>query len=124
MPHYDTDIEPPAPCVTIQVINPGTGATESLAARKDTGAAMSVIPQRTIAALALEPTGDIWASGYDRRLTQLPTYSVTLGVAGCVIQDVEVTVSSREDILLGRDVLNGFVITLNGKDLTFEIRDP
>jgi hypothetical protein len=37
---------------------------------------------------------------------------------------VEIAASPRQDVLLGRDVLNHFILTLNGKDLTFELRDP
>jgi hypothetical protein len=32
--------------------------------------------------------------------------------------------AARNDVLLGRNVLNRFVITLDGKALTFEMKDP
>ena len=85
---------------------------------------MSVLPQTAVADLALEPTGDILASGYDRRVALLPTYSVTFGIEDYTFQDIEITVSPRKDVLLGRDVLNYFILTLNGKDLTFDLKDP
>jgi len=37
---------------------------------------------------------------------------------------LEVVSAPRSDVLLGRDVLNQFNISLRGKDLTFEIEDP
>jgi hypothetical protein len=43
---------------------------------------------------------------------------------GYTLQDIEVTASPRRDVLLGRDVLNHFILTLNGKDLTFDLKDP
>jgi hypothetical protein len=54
----------------------------------------------------------------------LPTYSVTFEVEEYVVQDVEVAASPRRDILLGRDVLNRFILTLDGKSLTFDLKDP
>jgi hypothetical protein len=61
---YDTQTDPPAPVVPVQVIYPDTGASLWLRGKIDSGAAMSVLPQTAVAGLALEPTGDILASGY------------------------------------------------------------
>lgn len=124
MPPYDTSVEPAAAYLTVQVTNPNTGATTSLPAKLDTGAAISVLPQTTVVALTLDPTGDIWAAGYDGKLTLLPTYIVTFKAEGYAFADVEVTVAPRKDALLGRDVLNHFILTLNGKNLNFELQDP
>jgi hypothetical protein len=104
--------------------NPDTGASIRLPAKIDSGAAMSVLPQTAVADLALEPTGDVLASGYDRAVALLPTSSITFEVEGYTIQDVEVTASPRKDVLLGRDVLNHFILTLDGKNLAFDLRDP
>jgi predicted aspartyl protease len=122
--HYDTRVDPPAAYLPVQVTNPDTGASIRLLAKIDSGAAMSVLPQTAVANLALDSTGDVLASGYDRKVALLPTYSVTFEAEGYTVQDVEVTASSRKDVLLGRDVLNHFVLTLNGKDLTFDLKDP
>ncbi len=95
-----------------------------LSAKIDSGAAMPVLPQTALVDLALEPMGDALVSGYDRRLALLPTYSVTFEVESYTVQDVEVAVSPRKDVLLGRDVLKHFIVTLNGKGLTFDLKDP
>ncbi|MFQ5488385.1 MAG: retroviral-like aspartic protease family protein [Gammaproteobacteria bacterium] len=99
-------------------------ASVRLPAKIDSGAAMSVLPQTAVDELALEPMGDVLASGYDRQVTLLPTYSVAFDVEDYTFQDVEVTVSPRQDVLLGRDILNHFILTLNGKDLAFDLTDP
>jgi len=117
-------MDPPAPYLPVTVVNPDTGAGIELQAKLDSGAAMSVLPQTAVTRLNLEPMGEVLASGFDRKVTVLPTYDVTFEVEGYSIQDVEVTVSPRKDALLGRDVLNHFVITLDGKNLTFELKDP
>ncbi|MFQ5857943.1 MAG: retroviral-like aspartic protease family protein [Anaerolineae bacterium] len=124
MYRYDDREDPPAAYLSVQMTNPDTGVAIHLPAKIDSGAAMSVLPQTAVANLALEPMGDILASGYDRRATLLPTYSVTFEVEGYTFRDVEVTASPRNDVLLGRDVLNHFILTLDGKNLTFDLKDP
>ena len=124
MYRYDPRFAPPAPYVPVQLRNPDTGTTTTISAKIDSGADMSVLPQAVVANLALEPTGDILASGYDRKPVLLPTYNVTFEIQDYTIQDVEVTVSPRNDVLLGRDVLNHLILTLNGKEQTFDLKDP
>ncbi len=43
---------------------------------------------------------------------------------GLLIPILETVSAPRHDVLLGRDVLNQFDITLKGKNLTFEMVDP
>jgi predicted aspartyl protease len=124
MYRYDLNATPPAAYLPVRITNPDTGASVGLPAKIDSGAAMSVLPQTTVADLALEPIGDVLASGYDRRVALLPTYSVVFEIEGCTIQDVEVAASPRRDVLLGRDVLNHFILILDGKNLTFDLEDP
>jgi hypothetical protein len=124
MYRYDLNTTPPAAYLPVRLTNPDTGAAIGLPAKIDSGAAMSVLPQTTVTDLMLEPTGDVLASGYDRRVALLPTYNVTFEVEGYAIQDIEVAASPRRDVLLRRDVLNHFILSLDGKDLTFDLRDP
>ncbi len=112
MYNYDTSVVPPAASLPVQITNPETGVAINMLAKIDSGAAMSVLPQTAVAGLALEPTGDILASGYDRKMTLLPTYNVTVAVANYTIQDVELIASPRAYVLLGRDILNHFILTL------------
>jgi len=53
-----------------------------------------------------------------------PLYYIAMEIAGYNIPLVEVTAVQRSDVLLGRDVLNQFILTLDGKALTFDLRDP
>ena len=121
---YDASEDPPVARLSVQISNADAGAATRLSAKLDSGAAMSVLPQTAVADLALEPIGDILAMGYDRKPTLLPTYSVTFQVEGYTLHDVEVTASPRSDVLLGRDILNHFILTLDGKNLAFDLTDP
>jgi hypothetical protein len=62
--------------------------------------------------------------GYDGTGSSRPIYSVSLDVMGLLIPILETVSAPRHDVLLGRDVLNQFDITLKGKNLTFEMVDP
>jgi predicted aspartyl protease len=85
---------------------------------------MTVIPRDIVTALHLEQMGDVLCQGYDGVKTLRPLYYIALEVTGYHIPMVEIAASPRQDVLLGRDVLNHFILTLNGKDLTLELRDP
>jgi hypothetical protein len=50
-------------------------------------------------------------------------YYIRLIVEGFDLASVRCIAIDRNDVLLGRNVLNRFIITLDGKNLTFEIRD-
>ena len=62
--------------------------------------------------------------GYDENETKRWTYVVDLEIAGYTLEAVSVVAAPRDTILLGRDILNHFVITLDGKAQTFEMIDP
>lgn len=121
---YDTSEQPPVAVAMVQVTDLATGRQASLPGKLDTGAAMSVLPTATVTALGLTAKGDVWVTGYDGRTTRLPAFFVTLEVAGHTIQELKVTSAPRPQMLLGRDVLNHFVATFDGKNLTFDLIDP
>ena len=45
-------------------------------------------------------------------------------LADFVILNAEVVAANRNDMLLGRDVLQNFILTLDGKAETFDLIDP
>ncbi|MFQ5594045.1 MAG: retroviral-like aspartic protease family protein [Anaerolineae bacterium] len=124
MPSYDLQMDPPAPFVHVQITNPATGETCTLRAKLDTGASMSVLPESVAEELSLEPMGRMQCYGYDGTGSSRPIYFVSLDVMGLLIPILETVSAPRHDVLLGRDVLNQFDITLKGKNLTFEMVDP
>jgi len=124
MHRYETRVRPPAPFLEIQVIHPVTAVTRQWPAKLDTGATLTILPEVLVDALVLSPKGEATIYGYDGMATIRPIYYVNLQVAGYSLSSVRVSSSKRSDVLLGRDVLNHFILTLNGKDLTFELQDP
>jgi len=43
---------------------------------------------------------------------------------GFVLATVRCIATNRADVLLGRNVLNRFLVILDGKNLKFELKDP
>lgn len=83
-----------------------------------------MIPPSLVDDLQLIPEMPIVMTSYDGIETKRTAYFVDLEIAGHKLGSIEVVAAPRDNILLGRDVLNHFFITLNGKDLAFEMRDP
>ena len=61
---------------------------------------------------------------WDGAPTLVTTYIVILGIADTRLDSIEVVAAPMSYAILGRDVLNHFIFTLNGKDLSFELKDP
>jgi hypothetical protein len=45
-------------------------------------------------------------------------------VEGFALPSVRCIATDRTNVLLGRNVLNRFIVTLDGKSLTFALQDP
>ena len=124
MPTYDRSVSPPAPIADVFLVNPATGLRIELVRGKlDTGAAVTVIPEDIVVALELVSHGEVWARSYDGSYSQQPLYYVALTVAGFSVPPVRCLAARRETALIGRNVLNRFVITLDGQNLTFDISE-
>jgi hypothetical protein len=124
MPEYDASFNPPAPVMQVEVRNPLTGASMQLRAQIDSGTSISVIPVSAATHLGLNATGALEARGFDLTPKRLPTFLLMMLLDDFVILNAEVVAASRNDMLLGRDVLQSFIVTLNGKTETFELVDP
>ncbi len=125
MPVYDTGFHPPAPVADVTVAHPVTGlGSGTLRGKLDTGADVTVIPTRLVALLQITPKGHSWTRGYDGTYARRLVYYVRMSVEGFELPTVRCIATDRTDVLLGRNVLNRFLITLDGKNLVFDLQDP
>ena len=122
---YDLSFSPPAPALEIVVSHPKAAHLQTrVRAQLDPGSDITVLPESAAEAIGLQRDGDLEAEGYDGVVTRWPLSVVTLEVADVLLPPMSVVVMPRSLAILGRDVLNHFILTLNGKALTFELRDP
>ncbi len=120
---YDKQLDPPAPFLEIIIRHPiASEQTRRIAAKLDTGADVSAIPQAVAAGLGLLPARTILVEGFDGSLTQIETYMVNIEIAQARFRMIEVILIPDEHALIGRDILNHFYARLNGPELTFDLR--
>jgi len=120
---YDQTFFPPAPRLDVQVFLAGIHAQSvSLRAKLDIGASTTVIPEKLVKLLDLPSHGNTLARGYDGSYRLCTTFRVDLKFDGIEVDWIDCIATEREDVLLGRNVLNLFFITLDGPNLTFDIK--
>lgn len=119
---YSDELSPAAMIVPISVAAVARSAAGSTRALLDTGADISAIPDDLRRELALRPTGYARCSGaLDVEPQTLPTYFVRFEIYSVRSVEVEVVSMPEEHVLLGRDVLNGLVLTADGPGRRFQL---
>jgi hypothetical protein len=121
---YDRAVQPPAPVLDVLVSCPEEIKSLPVRAMLDSGSSLTALPLRTLRALNAPVYDQLTISGYKDRQARVRTYIVAVEVAGHYLWPLEVTGLPRDDAILGRDVLNQFVVTLDGPALTFEMQLP
>jgi len=120
---YNNQVDPPAPFAYASVGAPVEGGLFlECPAQLDTAADLSVLPSRIVLDLKLEQLGEFDALGFGGHLMTMPTFLVRIELRGLPPHVVKVLASPEEPyVLLGRDVLNRFRVTLDGPKLVLEI---
>jgi len=121
---YSSEEAPPAPFMDAEIRNPILGISERMRAKLDTGAAMVTIPSELVERLRLLPAGERTFRGYNGQATVRKTYFVNIDLNGYKFEMAKVTSAPRDNILIGRNILNQLEIHLDGKNSAFEVRDP
>ncbi len=94
---------------------------QSVVSQIDTGADISVVPLRVASTLNLPRAGEIWVESYRAVRERVPIYFARLTIGRFVFRRVPMVAIEHDEGLLGRDVLNLLVTTLDGPKLQFDL---
>ncbi|MBX9680532.1 MAG: hypothetical protein K2X38_17380 [Gemmataceae bacterium] len=120
---YNSQKQPPAPFVLVTLANPLSGnSIVNVPAQIDTAADRTLLPLALLYSLSLEPVDDLLIGGVGGTIERMPVFLVSIGVLNLPPKNLCVVAHPDEQwALLGRDVLNGIRIVLDGPKLTIEI---
>jgi hypothetical protein len=123
---YDAEqFKPPAPALKVKVSKPFSTFSVERKGKIDCGADKTVIPLFLVWRLELVPAREVTVCGFrNREGRKTPTFYVDISIGELKFDFLEVISAPRENILIGRDILNSLKILLDGKNLSFEISDP
>lgn len=120
---YNRDFNPPAPVIELSISIPLSNAFTSSAALVDSGAAITVIPERIISQLKLRRVDSVPVSGFGKDIIEAPAYSAILSIEGILKPKICRILSWNKDYaLIGRDLLNKLIAVLNGPSGKFGLR--
>ncbi len=121
---YDSSETPPAPYIDLQLCplrHPNR--LIRVRAKLDSGAGLTVIPLDLVNRWRLQEYGRIRVQGFNGTISIRSIYRIDLSIGSRWFRDIAVTATRRSNILLGRDILNQFCITLDGPRQIVEIHD-
>lgn len=117
---YDRRLAPPAPVVPARVVGRGSEDAVMLPMLVDTGADATLVPAQIVHRLGLPPVDVVAVSGVDGLKQRATVHLASVEVG-------ELRVSARivayaDEAILGRDVLNQGIVTLDGPGLTISLQ--
>jgi hypothetical protein len=120
---YVRQINPPAPFIKLTITNPLTDAVlNDVPAQLDTAADRIVIPEAFVQSLNLHAVGAMKITNFGGGILTLSVYPVLLRIHEFPEISLKVIAHTDESwVLLGRDVLNSFRVTLDGPHLALEL---
>lgn len=120
---YSNAHRPPAPVLEATIAHPGiSDASTILNAKIDTGADITTIPKTVFLQPQIPPCREVLAVGYNGEETRQRTYLVHLSIAGNIYAYHEVMATTGRQALIGRDILNQWVVTLDGPNERIDIK--
>ena len=121
---YSKNFNPPAPVIEISVSAPLSKDAISLRALIDSGADITVVPERIVSQLKLRRVDSALTTGFGKGVMEAAVYAATLSVEGILKPKIYRFLSWSENyVLLGRDLLNQLVTVLNGPNEELKLRN-
>lgn len=121
---YNHDFAPAAPFAEIQVTAPDTSDKITVSAMIDSGADATLLPRDLLSRINARPIDTRTLRTVTGIRTTVNLYRVNLELGPHLIKNIHaVGNTSSEGAILGRDVLNHLIITLNGLAQVCEISE-
>lgn len=112
---YDIHYYPAMPVVEVEVKQVGQDGGERVVALVDSGADATLIPLKVLQQLKVEQTGWSNMRGVSGISYRVPMYIVALKIGVIDIFGIRaIGDRQNQDMIIGRDVLNQLIVTLNG----------
>lgn len=121
--NYNAQHRPAAPFVILTIRHPHSGVEiGNLPAQIDTAADCTLLPSSIAKQLSLDKIGEVAIGGVGGTVDWMDVHEVLLGIQPLPLRLVEVVAHDGESwVLLGRDVLNGYRLILDGPAAILEI---
>lgn len=113
---------PPVPAVVVTLLSPdGSRAIPRVSAHLDTAADQTVVPTALLHQLGLRPVGRLSARGFGGGLHAIDVYDLGIDVFGVGTIPIRALSHPAEPfVLIGRDILNQFRVTVDGPNQVVE----
>jgi hypothetical protein len=99
----------------ITVTGSGSGLQRTIEGLIDSGSDATQIPARILRAVGARETDQRWARDLSGVRYPVDMYMVQLTIGSLLLYGIEVIGKERTDeVIIGRDVLNQMIVTLNG----------
>jgi predicted aspartyl protease len=119
---YDTSLDPPAPVVPVRISGPVGEEAVMLAMLLDTGADCTLVPALVVRQLGLPQIDVIGLTGVGGARSRATVHAASVEVGG--LRLLARVVAFVDEAILGRDVLNQAIVTLDGSRLVCSVAGP
>ncbi len=121
---YDRTYFPAFPGLDLTITGTETGQQQTVWGLIDSGSDATQIPLRMLRAIKARKLDQRWVQDLSGVRYPVTIYSVQLDINSLILYGIEaIGRESINEVIIGRDVLNQLVVTLNGLAHTTEISD-
>ncbi len=122
---YDTTYLGPAfPILTLEIKSGINGKGENATALIDTGSDATAVPHAILQRIGARKLDSRWVRTINNVRYRTDVYVVSAVISGYLIPNIEAIANyDTEELIIGRDILNQLVITLDGFAQTTTITD-
>lgn len=122
---YDETYPGPAlPVLELAIAGGDASRVQTIHGLVDSGADATLIPLAVLSAAGVRKIDEAWARTVSGERYPVSVFVATITIGAYILDAVELLANDRTDeVIIGRDVLNQLIVTLNGPATIVEISD-